>query len=122
MRIAPDLVDVQLPEVTLEAWGGQNESKLPWDKDPVISKMQRAGLGVENVASAQKFRDSRRLRRLMGTPFAKKFLHDREQIMKDCTKRCIDKLNCLRNANDDKVDMLLEFKNFTLDVVSLIPP
>lgn len=49
----------------------------------------RLGFNADNLFSTTKATDGVRLRRLVGPPFAKKFLRDQEQIFKDCTKRAM---------------------------------
>lgn len=83
--------------------------------------MLRFGLKGDNLVSIQNAREGLRMRRLMGPPFARKFLLDQENIFKDCTKRMIDGVNRLRVMNDNLVDMAIEFKKYTLDVMSMIP-
>jgi cytochrome P450 len=121
VRFAPHRVDVQHPEIATDAWGGHNDSKLPWDKDPTLCRMLRFGMKGDNLVSTQNARAGLRLRRLMGPPFARKFLLDQESIFKNCTKRMIERLTQLRAIADDAVDMATEFKKFTLDVTSKIP-
>jgi hypothetical protein len=121
LRIAPDLIDVQLQEVIYKAWGGQNETKLPWNKDPEFCKMSRIGMKVDNLVSMASPAESKRVRRLMGPPFAKKFLSDQVQIFKDCTKTLLAKIEKLRMENHNKVDVLHEYKTYALDILSNIP-
>jgi cytochrome P450 len=73
---------------------------------------------VNNVLSIQTARESQRMRRLVGPPFAKKFLLDQEQLFKDITKRMIERINKLRKEQDDKVEVLIEYKNYALDLLS----
>lgn len=117
LRIAPNMIDVQLQEVTYEAWG-QNESKLPWNKDPDFCKLSRIGMPVDNIVSMASQLESKRLRRLIGPPFAKKFLSDQVQIFKDCTKTLLSKIEELRKENDNKVNVLHEYKTYALDILS----
>jgi hypothetical protein len=109
---------VQFPEVTIQGWGGQNERKQPWDKDPILSKISRAGMEVDNIASVRSAQGSKRFRRLMGPPYAKKYLVDNEQVFKDCIKRTLIKLDDLRNKNNNKVNVLHEYKEHAFDVIS----
>lgn len=109
---------MQFVEVAYEAWGGQNDTRQPWDQDPEISPAGRLGFNTDNLFSTTKAREGMRLRRLIGPPFAKKFLLDQEQIFKECTKRAIEKIKRLAERNDNKVEMLIEFKNYAMDVVS----
>jgi len=118
LRIAPDLVDVQLAEATLKGWGGHNENKQPWDKDPLLCKIVRHGLPADNVISISSARESRRMRRLIGPPFAKKFLIDQEHVLKECVKKVIMNVESLREINADKVDMMHQYKKYTLDALS----
>jgi len=55
------------------------------------------------------------MRRLVGAPFAKKFLLDQEQLFKDCTKRMLQRIG----EKDSRVDMLEESKKYALDILSL---
>jgi cytochrome P450 len=112
-------VDVQFAEVAYQAWGGQNDLRQPWDQDPEMSSVGRLGFNADNLFSTTKAKDGVRLRRLVGPPFAKKFLQDQEQIFKDCAKRAMEKMKRLAETNDDKVDVLMEYKNYTMDVVSM---
>ena len=113
------MIDVQLSEVTIQGWGGQNESKLPWNKEPELCKIFRAGMPVDNIVSIASARESKRIRRLVGPPFAKKFLADQEEVFKNCTKRVLEKIDNLRIKNDNKVDMFQVFKEYALDVISI---
>lgn len=112
------MVDVQLAEATFKAWSGQNENKELWDKDPMLCKIVRHGLPVDNIISIASARESRRMRRLVGPPFAKKFLVDQENVLKECVKNVISNVESLR-INDGKVDMMHEYKKYTLDVLSI---
>jgi hypothetical protein len=118
LRLGPKKVNVNLPEVAFEAWGGQNKTKLPWDKDPEFCLMVRCGMKIDNVLSMAHARDALRQRRLIGPPFAKKFLLDQEHIFKKCTKKIIDNLDRLRETNHGKVDVTLQFMKFTFDITS----
>ena len=112
------MVDILSPETTFQAWGGKTDTKLPWDKDPDFCKAVRGGLEVDNVLSIQTAKESQRMRRLVGPPFAKKFLLDQEQIFKNCTKTLIMKLERGRKENNNKVDVLLEFRDYAFDILS----
>jgi hypothetical protein len=119
LRLGPDKIDVQPPEVVYQGWGGQNDTKRVWDKDPVVSAGARFGFNADNILSTSNSRDALQIRRLVGPPYAKKFLLDQEWIFKDCTKRMIERLNQLRETNDNKVDLVTEYKNYAMDVVSM---
>jgi hypothetical protein len=119
IRIGPGMIDVQLSEVTIQGWGGQNKSNLPWDKEPELCKIFRANMPVDNIVSIASARESKRIRRLVGPPFAKKFLADQEEVFKNCTKRVFEKIDNLRIKNDNKVDMFQMFKEYALDVISI---
>lgn len=60
------------------------------------------------------------MRRLIGTPFARKFLLDQEYIFKKCTKRMIEKVERIMET-DGKVDAAKEFMNYSCDLLSLAP-
>lgn len=117
--MSPHVVDVQFVKVAYEAWGGQNDTRQPWDQDPMMSSAGRLGFNADNLFSTTNARAGMRLRRLVGPPFAKKFLQDQEQIFKECTKRAIEKIKRLAERNDNKVETLIEFKNYAMDVVSM---
>ena len=114
------MIDVQLSEVTFQAWGGHNEKKLPWNKDPEFCKLTRIGMKVDNIISTSSAEESKRLRRLMGPPFAKKFVVDQGQIFKDSARRFLDQIEKLRIENDNKVDVLHEYKTYALDLISIV--
>ena len=65
-------------------------------------------------------RDALRLRRMIGTPFARKFLLDQEYIFKQCTKAMIEKLEMV-STRDGKVDVAHEFMNYSCDLLSSSP-
>ena len=65
-------------EAALQAFAGKNENKFIWDKDPANCRAVRGGLKVDNVLSVSSAKESQRMRRLVGPPFAKKFLLDQE--------------------------------------------
>lgn len=115
------MVDFLSPEASLQGWGGKTDSKLPWDKDPDFCESVRGGLPVENVLSIQTARENQRMRRLVGPPFAKKFLADQEQIFKDCTKAFIASVEDRRKRQNNIVDILLECKKYAFDIISLFP-
>jgi cytochrome P450 len=117
VRLTPQLVAVVHPEAALQAFAGQNESKLIWDKDPANCRAVRGGLNVDNVLSISGAKESQRMRRLVGAPFAKKFLLDQEHLFKDCTKRMIQRISKLCE-DDPRVDVLVEYKNYALDILS----
>jgi hypothetical protein len=112
------MINVQLPEAAIQAWAGQNQTKLPWDKDPEFYHMLRGGMKVDNIVSIGGAREALRMRRLMGGPFAKKFLLDQEHIFKQCTKKAIDNLDRLRATNDGKVDVAAQFVKYSFDLLS----
>jgi hypothetical protein len=119
LRLAPDIIDVTLPEAAFKAWGGQNPTKLPWNKEPEFCDIVRVGLKVDNIVSIADARGALHIRRLVGGPFAKKFLLDQEEIFKHCTKKLIEKLDRLRASQDDNVDVALQFKKYAFDILSL---
>ena len=80
--------------------------------------LARCGMKIENILSMAHARDALRQRRLIGTPFAKKFLLDQEHIFKKCTKKMIENLDRLRESNDGKVDVTLQFMKYTFDLTS----
>ena len=102
-----------------QAWGGHNIAKQPWDQDPSMSAAGRLGFNADNLFSTTTAREGMRLRRLVGPPFAKRFLQDQEDIFKDCAKRALKKIKQLSELNDNKVEMLIEYKNYAMDVVSI---
>ena len=118
LRLAPDMVDILSAEATFQGWGGKTDTKLPWDKDPEFCEAVRGGLSVDNVLSIQTAKESQRMRRLVGPPFAKKFLLDQEQIFKTCTKTLIMSLESHRKQNNNKVDVLVEFRKYAFDILS----
>lgn len=120
LRLGPGKVDVQLPEIAYQGWGGKNETKTVWDKDPMMSLGARFGFNMDNLFSLSNSGESLRIRRLVGPPFAKKFLLDQEWIFKDSTKKLIKRLNQLRETNGNKVDVLVEYKKYALDTISMI--
>jgi len=82
--------------------------------------MMRGGQRVENILSMRHIRDALRLRRMIGTPFARKFLLDQEYIFKQSTKKMIENLEMVR-SRDGKVDVAHEFMNYSCDLLSLVP-
>lgn len=119
VRLAPDSLDISSPDAAQEIWAGAN-GKLPWSKPADLSKMMRGGQRVDNILSTCHIRDALRIRRMVGTPFARKFLLDQEDIFKQCTKNMIEKLERV-NAREGKVDVALEFMNYSCDLLSLFP-
>jgi hypothetical protein len=118
LRLGPNKVNVNLPEVAFEAWGVQNKTKLPWDRDPEFCSLARFGMKIDNILSMAHARDALRQRRLVGSPFAKKFLLDQDHIFKKCTKKMMENLDRLRESNDGKVDVNLQFMKYTFDLIS----
>ena len=92
---------------------------MPWNKDPEFCRLARIGMKVDNIVSMASALESRRVRRLMGPPFAKKFLCDQVQIFKDCTERLLAKIEQSRDENNNKVDILDEYKAYALDILSI---
>jgi hypothetical protein len=76
---------------------------------------------VDNLVSMASALESRRLRRLMGPPFAKKFLCDQVQIFKDSTKTLLARIEKTRDENNNKVDIFQEYKMYALDILSNTP-
>jgi len=120
VRLAPNLVDIQLSELLSDAWKGHNHTKFPWDKDSQFQRGARVGLSVDNLVSIAGAREALRLKRLMGPPFARKFLLDQEQSFKKSVKRVIRRLN-QGMSNDGKVDVHRQFKLYVFDIISLFP-
>lgn len=60
------------------------------------------------------------MRRLIGTPFARKFLLDQEYIFKKCTVRMIEKVERMMQR-EGKVDAAKEFMNYSCDLLSMLP-
>jgi hypothetical protein len=111
---------VQLPGIDQEAWGGHNETKLPWDKEAVFCKILRSGMNVDNIVSLPRARDGLRMRRLVGTPFSRKFLFDQEDVFKRCAERALDHIEKLWTSNNGQVEISMEFRKYALEVVSII--
>jgi len=82
--------------------------------------MVRAGMRVDNILSTQKAKDAMRIRRLVGTPLAKKFLLDQEYIFKGCTKKMIDILEMTR-IREGNVDVAHHFMKYSFDLLSMTP-
>lgn len=82
--------------------------------------MVRAGMRSDNVLSTQNFKDAMRVRRLIGTPFAKKFLLDQEHIFKDCTVKMMRILEEYR-VRDGPVDVANHFMKYSFDLLSKSP-
>ena len=120
VRLAPDIVDVQSVDAAQHAWAGIHPH-LPWDKDPDFCRMVRAGQRSDNVLSTQKAKDAMRVRRLVGTPFAKKFLLDQEEIFKRCTKKMMRVLE-EASERDGTVDVMNHFMKYSFDLLSCTPP
>jgi hypothetical protein len=80
--------------------------------------MVRGGLNVDNILSATGAREALRMRRLIGTPFAKKFLVDQEYIFKGCTQKMIDNLEVRRVNNGGQIDAVELFMKYSFDVLS----
>jgi hypothetical protein len=118
IRLGPNRVDVQPHEIAQNAWGGLNEAHQPWNKDPLLCKMARFGLEVDNLVTIPAPREGLRMRRLIGGPFSRKFLFDQEEIFKGSVKRFLDGLERSRGENDGGVEMLLGYRKYSLDVVS----
>jgi hypothetical protein len=112
------MIDVTLPEAAFKAWGGRNPTKIPWDKDPEFCRMVRFGMTVDNIESTGEFREASRLRRLVGGPFAKKFLLDQEHLFKKSTKKMIETLEQLRESHDGKFDIAPQFRKYAFDLLS----
>jgi hypothetical protein len=75
-------------------------------------------MNVENILSMAHTRDALRQRRLVGAPFAKKFLLDQEYIFKKCTKKLIENVDRLCESNDNKVNFYLQFMKYTFELIS----
>jgi hypothetical protein len=121
LRLSPTKIDVQLVEAAQNAWAGHNAMHVPWDKEHALAASERYRLKVDNVVSMKRAKDALRMRRIMGKPFAKKFLQDQEEIFKDGTIKFLDRIEELRNCQDGKVDIYAEFGNYAFDVLSEKP-
>ena len=75
----------------------------------------------DNVLSTQNFKDAMRVRRLIGTPFAKKFLLDQEYIFKNCTRKLMNTLGEY-SVRDGTVDVANHFMKYSFDLISTLPP
>ena len=112
---------MQPHEIAQNAWGGQNETRQPWNKDPFFCNMASFGLKVQNLVSIPGPREGMRMRRLIGGPFSRKFLFDQEYIFKACVKRFLDSIERVRGDSDAGVEVLLEFRKYAIDIVSTVP-
>jgi hypothetical protein len=110
---------VQPHEIAQNAWGGLNEAHQSWNKDPLLCSMARFGLKVDNLVTIPGPREGLRMRRLIGGPFSRKFLFDQEDIFKGSVKRFLGGLERSRGKTDAGVEMLLEYRKYSLDVVSI---
>ena len=111
---------VQLLQSSQAAWAGHNEKHLPWDKEDALVASERYGLKVDSVVSLKQAKNALKMRRIMGKPFAKKFLQDQEDIFKDGTIKFMDRVEELRKRDDGKVDIYAEFGNYAFDVLTEI--
>lgn len=59
VRLGPNHVDVQSHDIAQNAWGGQNEARQSWHKDPLLGKLARFGLEVDNLVSLPGPREAR---------------------------------------------------------------
>lgn len=118
VRLSPTLVDAQLPDVIRDGWKGHNPNKMVWDKDPYFRSIARMGMKVDNLVSIPGLRDAMRMRRLMGAPFARKFLLDQEYIFKSSIKKSIENIDRIASANDGVVDIHRSNKLYAFDVIS----
>ena len=121
LRLAPKKIDVQLVEASQDAWAGHNAKRTPWDKEYSIHSSERWGLKVDNVVSMKEAKPALKMRRIMGKPFAKKFLQDQEEIFKEGTIKFLARIEELRKLSNDKVDIYAEFGNYAFDVLSEFP-
>jgi hypothetical protein len=112
------MIDVTLSEAAFKGWSTQNPTKLPWNKDPELCGMSRCGMTVDNIVSTAEARQALRLRRLIGVPFAKKFLLDQEHLFKESTKKMIETLEQLRESQDGKIDITPQFRKYAFDLIS----
>lgn len=118
VRMTPKQINIQLPSIAQEVWGGQNEAKLPWDKVPEICRITRNGMNIDNIVSIQNAREALQMRRMVGTPFSRKFLLDQEFIFKRYVKLLIERIEYCRQK-DGIVDICKEFKQFAINVVGI---
>jgi len=116
VRLGPNHVDVQSHKIAQNAWGGQNEARQPWHKDPLLGKLARFGLDVENLVTLPGPREALRMRRLIGAPFSRKFLLDQRSIFMGCVQTLLESID---KSSDDGVEVHMEFRKYTLDVVSI---
>lgn len=93
--------------------------KKPWNKDSTFVEMNRMGLPVDNILSEADAGKAARFRRLMGPPFARKFVFDFDEPAKVCTKRMIDKIEQLRKEQGGVVELFHEFTTYAFDALSL---
>jgi len=122
LRLSPTKVDAQLLQAAQHAWSGHNASHTPWDKEQALVDSERYGLKVDNVVSLKRAKDALRMRRIMGKPFAKKFLQDQEEIFREGTEKFINCIEEIRRTRDEKVDIYAEFGNYAFDVLSKMFP
>src|SRR5579859_3803958 len=118
VRLSPTSLDAQLLDVTQDGWKGRNAKKIPWDKDPWFQHLARMGMKVDNLVGIPGFREAMRMRRLMGAPFARKFLLDQEYLFKNCVKNTLDNINKICLTNDGVVDIHRQNKLYAFDVIS----
>ena len=76
------------------------------------------GMKVDNLVGIPGFREAMRMRRLMGAPFARKFLLDQEYLFKKCVKNTLDNINKICLTNDGVVDIHRQNKLYAFDVIS----
>jgi hypothetical protein len=119
IRLAPDFLDVTTVDAAQQAWAGIHP-KLPWDKSPEFCQMVRGGMKVDNVLSTSSAKQALKIRRLIGTPFARKFLLDQEDIFKASTEKMIQLLETAM-VRDGQVDALRHFMQYALDLLSTHP-
>lgn len=100
--------------ITDLAWGSKNETKLPWNKDPEFYRSARHGMSVDNVISVCSAQENKQLRKMIGGPFARKFLFDREYIFKKCTKSCCQILTDYERNRMTKSTYLLNARGILL--------
>jgi hypothetical protein len=113
VRLSPKHVDVETDEILQDAWGGQNELRLPWDKDLLFRKMMRSGMKVDNIGSAGP-KEAIRMRRLIGPPFSRKFLLDQGAIFKGCVKTVLHNIERL-SLDVGVVDVSTQFRRYALE-------
>jgi len=120
LRLAPTKVDIQLLKASQDAWAGHNPKHLPWDKEQALVNSERYWLKVDNVVSLKRAKDALKMRRIMGKPFARKFLQDQEEIFKEGTIKFLERVENLRKSQDGKVDIYAEFGLYAFDVLTEI--